>query len=337
MEWREIEIFTSKEGIEPLTGVLELLGINGFMINDSEEFKAFTEDKSANWDYIDDSLLGLKDKENSVTCYIPTNEQGDKLLDDLKRELEALKQRDTEGSFGRLEFEEKTVKEEDWANNWKQYFKPFRVGDRLVVTPSWEETNVSGDTCLVKIDPESSFGTGQHDTTRMCLELLSEMVSKGYKVLDLGCGSGILSIACSKLGASKLTLVDIDENSVKIAGQNLEKNDIPAESYELMCGNICDDPALRERIGGGYDLVCANIVADVLIAMSPYFKDFLGEQGVLIVSGIIEERAIEVHEALKAAGLSSFNIRRSDGWVAAPFTRSDNPLLESNHPESKTT
>ena len=327
MQWREIEIFTTKEGLEPLTGCLELLGINGFVINDSEEFKAFTEDKSANWDYIDDSLLGLKNKENSVTCYLPENEQGEQMLKDLGTELAAMKQRDTEGKFGKLEYVEKTVNEEDWANNWKQYFKPFAVGERIVVSPSWEKVNVAPDRRVIYIDPESSFGTGQHDTTKMCLDLLDGRVCEGDKVLDLGCGSGILSVAMAMLGATKLTAVDIDQNSVKIARQNLEKNGIPAESYELYCGNICEDEELRKKIGGGYQQVCANIVADVLIAMSDYFADFLSDDGVLIVSGIIRERAEEVHKVLKSKGLISCGVRISNDWVAGMFTTPRNPNL----------
>ena len=319
MQWREIEVFTTKEGLEPLTGCLNLLGINGFVINDAEEFAAFTEDKSANWDYIDDSLLGLKNRENSVTCYLPDNEQGDQMLIELKAELKALKARDTEGRFGRLEIRENTVKEEDWANNWKQYFHPFPVGQNLLVMPSWEQLDVPTPREIILIDPESSFGTGQHETTRMCLELLDGRVCEGDKMLDLGCGSGILSVASAKLGASHVTCVDIDENSVKIAKQNLEKNNISADKFTVKCGNICDDAALRDSLGGGYDVVCANIVADVLIAMSDYFMSFLDDDGVLIVSGIIKERADEVFRVLKSKGLKMVGMREREDWLAAMY------------------
>ena len=330
MQWREIEIFTTKEGIEPLTGCLELLGINGFQISDSEEFRAFTEDKSANWDYIDDSLLGLKDKENSVTCYIAMNEQGMLLIEDLKRELAALKERDTEGRFGRLDFEEKTVSEEDWENNWKQYFKPFTVGDRLAVSPSWESFETDSDRAVIYIDPESSFGTGQHDTTKMCLEMLDSTLCRGERVLDLGCGSGILSVAAAKLGADYITSVDIDENAVRIAKQNYEKNHVSEYQYRTLVGNILEDEELRAEIGGDYDLICANIVSDVLIAMSGLFAQLLSERGRLIVSGIIEERAFEVHDALKAAGLISCGVRKSGGWVTGLFTTPKHPYLSQN-------
>ena len=324
MEWREIEVFTTKEGLEPLTGALNLLGINGFVINDAEEFKAFTEDKSANWDYIDDSLLKLKERENSVTCYLPDNDQGEQMLIELKAELAAMKSRDAEGRLGRLEIREASVKEEDWANNWKQYFHPFPVGQNLLVMPSWETLDVPTPRQIILIDPESSFGTGQHDTTRMCLDMLDGRVCEGDLMLDLGCGSGILSVASAKLGAKKVTCVDIDENSVKIARQNLEKNSIPADRFEVMCGNICEDAALRERIGTGYDVVCANIVADVLIAMSDYFMSFLNDDGVLIVSGIIKQRADEVFSVLKQKGFIMVGIREREDWVAAMYATPNN-------------
>ena len=324
MEWREIEVFTTKEGLEPLTGALNLLGINGFVINDAEEFKAFTEDKSANWDYIDDSLLKLKERENSVTCYLPDNAQGEQMLIELKAELAAMKSRDAEGRLGRLEIREASVKEEDWANNWKQYFHPFPVGQNLLVMPSWETLDVPTPRQIILIDPESSFGTGQHDTTRMCLDMLDGRVCEGDLMLDLGCGSGILSVASAKLGAKKVTCVDIDENSVKIARQNLEKNSIPADRFEVMCGNICEDAALRERIGTGYDVVCANIVADVLIAMSDYFMSFLNDDGVLIVSGIIKQRADEVFAVLKQKGFIMVGIREREDWVAAMYATPNN-------------
>ena len=329
MEWREIEVFTTKEGLEPLTGALNLLGINGFVINDAEEFKAFTEDKSANWDYIDDSLLKLKERENSVTCYLPDNAQGEQMLIELKAELAAMKSRDAEGRLGRLEIREASVKEEDWANNWKQYFHPFPVGQNLLVMPSWETLDVPTPRQIILIDPESSFGTGQHDTTRMCLDMLDGRVCEGDLMLDLGCGSGILSVASAKLGAKKVTCVDIDENSVKIARQNLEKNSIPADRFEVMCGNICEDAALRERIGSGYDVVCANIVADVLIAMSDYFMSFLNDNGVLIVSGIIKQRADEVFSVLKQKGFVMVGIREREDWVAAMYATPNNKDIKN--------
>ena len=320
MNWVEVDIFTTSEGIEPVTGCLLGLGINGFVIKDAADFEEFLNDKSVNWDYIDDDLMGLKNCETTVTAYLPENAQGLDYLEAVKAELKALKQRDAENQFGRLEYELKNVREEDWANNWKQYFKPLEIGDKLLIKPSWEEVSEGETRKILEIDPATSFGTGQHNTTQLCLELVEKYLKDGDRVLDLGCGSGILSIGAVLLGAGDCVAVDIDANSVKIAGENAEKNHIPAEKYRAVCGNVIDDTELVKEIGGGYDLLCANIVADVLIGMSGLFAGFLKPGGRLIVSGIIDMRKDEVLDKIKEQGFELNEIREKEDWVAASFT-----------------
>ena len=320
MNWVEVDIFTTSEGIEPVTGCLLGLGINGFVIKDAADFEEFLNDKSVNWDYIDDDLMGLKNCETTVTAYLPENAQGLDYLEAVKAELKALKQRDAENNFGRLEYELKNVREEDWANNWKQYFKPLEIGDKLLIKPSWEEVSEGETRKILEIDPASSFGTGQHNTTQLCLELVEKYLKDGDRVLDLGCGSGILSIGAVLLGAGDCVAVDIDANSVKIAGENAEKNHISPEKYRAVCGNVIDDAALVSEIGGGYDLLCANIVADVLIGMSGLFAGFLKPGGRLIVSGIIDMRKDEVLDKIKEQGFELTEIREKEDWVAASFT-----------------
>ena len=319
MDWVEVDIYTTSEGIEAVTGCLLGLGINGFVIKDAKDFEEFLSDKSVNWDYIDDDLMGLKNCETTVTAYLPENAQGLDYLEAVKAELRALKTRDTENAFGRLEYELKNVREEDWANNWKQYFKPLEIGDKLLIKPSWEEIPEGETRKILEIDPASSFGTGQHNTTQLCLELVEKYLGNGDRVLDLGCGSGILSIGAVLLGADECTAIDIDANSVKIAGENAEKNNIPAEKYHAICGNVIDDSALVVEIGTGFDMVCANIVADVLIGMSGLFKGFLKQGGRLIVSGIIDMRKDEVLDVIKAQGFILVDIREKEDWVAASF------------------
>lgn len=319
MDWVEVDIYTTSEGIEVVTGSLLGLGINGFVIKDAKDFEEFLSDKSVNWDYIDDDLMGLKNCETTVTAYLPENAQGLDYLEAVKAELRALKTRDTENAFGRLEYELKNVREEDWANNWKQYFKPLEIGDKLLIKPSWEEIPEGETRKILEIDPASSFGTGQHNTTQLCLELVEKYLGDGDRVLDLGCGSGILSIGAVLLGAQECTAIDIDANSVKIAGENAEKNNIPAEKYHAICGNVIDDSALVAEIGTGFDMVCANIVADVLIGMSGLFKGFLKQGGRLIVSGIIDMRKDEVLDVIKAQGFILDEIREKEDWVAASF------------------
>lgn len=321
MNWVETDIYTTSEGIEPLTGRLLNLGINGFMIKDSSDFEDFLSDKTANWDYIDDDLMGLKNCETTVTVYLPENSQGRENLEAIKSELKALKTSDTVNKFGRLEYCLKNVKEEDWANNWKQYFKPLTIGEKLLIKPSWEEVADGEKRKILEIDPASSFGTGQHNTTQLCLELIEANIQADDKILDLGCGSGILSIGAVLLGAKSVFAVDIDENSVKIAKENAEKNHISKDIYTAKCGNIIEDEKLTAEIGSGYDLVCANIVADVLIGMSGKFGGFLKDNGKLIVSGIIDSRKDEVLDVIKSKGFELIEIREKEDWVAASFIK----------------
>ncbi|MGN1086190.1 MAG: 50S ribosomal protein L11 methyltransferase [Porcipelethomonas sp.] len=316
MNWTEAEIYTSTEGIDILCASLLDIGIKGFAIKDSEDFNEFLENKDGKWDYIDDDLMGLKNCETSVTVYLPDNSQGAEMLISLKQLLKRMKERDSSGSWGRLEFEIKSVKEEDWANNWKQYFKPLKVGEKLLVKPSWEEYDGSDSRTILEIDPASSFGTGQHNTTKLCLELLEKAVKGGERILDLGCGSGILSIGGILLGAKEATAVDIEENAVATALENAVKNNISMEKYHAYCGDIISDTDLREKIGSGYDIITANIVADVLIAMSTLFRSFLKPKSILIISGIITERKFEVVDAVVEAGFEVIEEAEGDGWAA---------------------
>lgn len=321
MNWTEVNIYTATDGIDPVCGCLLGVGITGFAIRDAKDFEDFLNDKTGNWDYIDDDLMNLRDCETCVTVYLPDNTQGADMLSALRSEMLALGERDEEKKFGRLAVELANVREEDWANNWKQYFKPLTVGEKLVIKPSWEDYGENDGRTILEIDPASSFGTGQHNTTRLCLELIEKNLKEGERVLDLGCGSGILSIAAVLLGAKEVTAVDVSQNSVETAKENAAKNNIPTEKYTAYCGDIISDNSLVEKIGGGFDLIAANIVADVLIAMSPIFEKFVKNGGTLILSGIITERADEVVEAVKSKGYTMLELREKDGWAAVSFRR----------------
>ncbi|MCD7810515.1 MAG: 50S ribosomal protein L11 methyltransferase [Ruminococcus sp.] len=321
MEWTELNIYTTTAGIDLLCSNLMDIGIKGFVIKDAEDFNEFLENKNGQWDYIDEDLMGLSNCETCVTVYLPGNSQGADMMQSIKAMLAKMKSNDADGSYGRLETEFSNIREEDWANNWKQYFKPLKVGERLVIKPSWEDYSNSDDRIILEIDPASSFGTGQHHTTRLCLELMEKVIKPDDKVLDLGCGSGILSIGAMLLGADSAVAVDIEQNSADTAMENALKNNISAEKYHTYCGNIITDEALANEIDGEYDIITANIVADVLIAMRNFFGRYLKPQGILIISGIIEERMDEVVNAVENSGFTALESNIKESWAAVKLIR----------------
>ncbi|MBD5129832.1 MAG: 50S ribosomal protein L11 methyltransferase [Ruminococcaceae bacterium] len=315
----QIDIYTSSQAIDGITGALTEYGITGFIIQDSADFEDFLADKNANWDYVDDELMGLKTVEPHITLYVHENAQGAETLAAIRGLVDGYKENNSDGYYGNIRLELANVKEEDWANNWKKYYKPFRVGKSLIIKPSWEDVEPKDGDRILEIDPASTFGTGQHHTTKMVMETLEEVVNGGERVLDLGCGSGILSIAALLLGAKDVTICDIFENAVKTASENIQKNKFT--SFTAHCGNIIEDKALRERIGGGYDVICANIVADVIIGMSPLFEGFLKNGGKLIVSGIIDERVDEVTAALSENSWKTVSAKNEEGWNCILLSR----------------
>lgn len=319
MEWTEVNIYTASEGIELLCAKLMDIGIKGFVIQDAGDFNEFLENKDGKWDYIDEDLMGLSDCETRITVYLPSNSQGADMLLSIRAMLSELKESDTEGIYGRLEAELSSIREEDWANNWKQYFKPVKIGEKLVIKPSWEEYENDGSRIVLEIDPASSFGTGQHHTTRLCLELLEKSLKNGDRILDMGCGSGILSIGAMLLGAESAVAVDIEQNAAETALENAVKNRISPEKYETFYGNILTDENLAGRIDAKYDVIAANIVADVLIAMKDHFVRYIKNGGTLIVSGIIEERMHEVIGVLEKVGFRDPEINVKEGWAAVKF------------------
>lgn len=317
MEWTELNIYTTTEGIDLICSRLMDIGVKGFAIKDAEDFNEFLENKNGKWDYIDEDLLGLSDCETCITIYLPNNNQGAEMLISVNAMLKEMKAADTENVFGRLETDFSSIREEDWANNWKQYFKPLKIGNKLLIKPSWEDYKADGDERIIlEIDPASSFGTGQHHTTRLCLELLENSIEKGDELLDMGCGSGILSIGAMLLGAENAVAVDIEENAVASAIENAAKNNIPEDKYKAYCGNVLSDNALADKIDKKYDIITANIVADVLIAMGSLFDRYLKENGILIISGIIEERMDEVINAVENCGFTKLEQNIKEGWAA---------------------
>lgn len=321
MNWTEACIETASEGIELLCAMLTDLGFKGFAIHDPADFEELMSGKVGHWDYLEEGLEDELTAGNpTLTVYIPENAQGAEQMVALRDELQRLR---AEGAdcFGSLTLTCKGIREEDWANNWKQYFQPLCIGNRLWISPTWVDAETPDGRVALRIDPGSSFGTGQHDTTRLCLAMLEDCVTAGCCVLDVGCGSGILSIGAMLLGAGCTEAIDIEQHAVDAAAENAARNGIATERYHAHCGNILEDEALVESLGGPYDVVCANIVSDILIAMRDLFVHFMKPGATLLLSGIIDERLDEVLDAMKSVGLSVVQIEQSAGWAAVRMTK----------------
>ena len=313
MDWLELKIDTSHAGLDAVTDMLEQQGVTGVMIDDEADFQSFLENNRQYWDYVDDDLLAQKKGVSRVTFYLERNEDAYGTVAAVRMAMSALKKEHPE--YAPLLLTMADVADEDWENNWKQFYKPMEIGSRLLVVPEWEE---AADPTRVKLvlNPGLTFGTGSHATTRLCLQALDTHIYGGERVLDLGCGSGILSIAALRLGAESAFACDIDEKCVDVAYENAALNGIGKDRYTVRWGNVLTDAALRQEMGVGYDIVVANIVADVIMGLSPHVRPFLKPGGLFLCSGIIDDRAAEVLEKLKADGWDVFEQRSSEGWFS---------------------
>lgn len=334
MNWIEVAVKTTTPGIEPVSGILIMNGISGYAVEDSADFEEFLHDKEIYWDYIEDSLMALRDCDTVVTFYVTDDAAGAEQLLLIKNALAQLHFEDKDAAYGELSVTLNNVADEDWANNWKKYFKPLAVGKKLLIKPTWENAENSDGRTIVEIDPSSSFGTGSHTTTKLCLQYIEKIDgligTRNYEMIDVGCGSGILGIAANKLSGAHITAIDIEENSVRVAKENFAANAVDSGEYELYVGSITDDKRLFEKISSKkYKMLAANIVADVLKAMAPYFKTLLDRDGYGVISGIISERADEVEESFKLNGFETVDKTDTDGWTAILIKHSSRSNFES--------
>ncbi|MBM6885060.1 50S ribosomal protein L11 methyltransferase [Pseudoflavonifractor phocaeensis] len=310
IKWLEVTLDTTREELDGLCARLTANGVTGFAIEDEEDFKSFLEQNHQYWDYVDDELLERMKGVCRVKFYVTDDADGKKQL---AAWTAGIDQPYTAAPLG----------DNDWAHSWQKYYQPMAVGEKLYIVPEWmrEDPVPAGKTPLY-LNPGLTFGTGSHASTQLCLMGLEEYTVPGKPVLDLGCGSGILSIAALSLGASHAAAVDIDPKAVDVAYENAAFNGIGRDRYRVLAGNVLDDGDLVADLAKEkYALVLANIVADVIIPLSATAGAFMDEGAVFLCSGIIDTRADEVAAALEKNGLHVFKRREQKGWVSLAARR----------------
>ena len=313
MKWLELHIDTTPAGLEPVSDLLRDQGIEGLVIEDEGDFHNFLEQNRQYWDYVDEGLEQSMAGKCRITFYLEDSEAGYRTLAMTRIALQPFKE--AHPAFGSLLLTMENVEDADWENNWKAFYKPMEIGERLIVIPDWEEADPNGRVAL-RLNPGLIFGTGSHATTRLCLQALERLVQPGMRVLDLGCGSGILSIAALLLGADSAFGCDIDDKAVDVAYENAALNGIGKDRYTVRAGDVLSDRKLRADMGAGYDIVVANIVADVIIALAATARDLMAPGGYFLCSGIIDDRAAEVKGKLVENGFTILEENTSEGWYS---------------------
>jgi len=301
MQWFELTINAPEGALSLVTEQLEEQGITDLLIEDEADFLAFLETNRAAWDYVDEELQETMRGVSRVIFYLETTPDGEAKLDTLRKALP-------------WPISARRIQEEDWANNWKKYYHPISVGERLLIVPEWETID-AGERIPLRLDPGLIFGTGAHPTTKLCLLAMERLVKPGQAVLDLGCGSGILSIAALLLGAADVTACDIDPKASDVVRANAALNGITEETLTPLCNDILAPGALRDCLGTvQYDLILANIVADVIIELSAFLAPWLAPGGHFVCSGIIDGRENEVEQALLSHGFTILEHHKDGDW-----------------------
>lgn len=302
MAWLEFTIETTPQSIDSAVTALSARGFSDLVIEDQSEFETFLEENRAYWDYIDEGLQKKLEGLSRIKLYLEdTDDHGRKRLDAAVKELG-------------LTMTAALLPETNWEESWKDNYPPQEIGDRIVVLPYWLAEE-STDRLKVILDPGLTFGTGAHPSTQMVMEVMENAVKPGFHCLDLGSGSGILSIAALRLGAETAVGIDIDPKAEDIARENAAYNGFAAPAFTALTGNVTEDTALMDTLAAKrYDLVLVNIVADVIIGLAPVLPHFLNESSTLICSGILDTRLSDVLDALTAAGLTVTATKAKDDW-----------------------
>ena len=310
MAWLELTVSTVSGSIEDVAAALTAAGFADLVLEDQTEFEDFLEDNRAYWDYIDETLQEKLQGLSCIKLYLETTDTAS--LQRLKGVLENLRQHHAD--WGELALSVKPLPDTDWEESWKENYPPQPIGESLVVLPYWQ-ADMETDRRKIILDPGLTFGTGAHPSTQMVMEFMEKLVHPGAKCLDLGSGSGILSIAALRLGASSAIGVDIDPKAENIARENAAYNGFAAPEFTALTGNVTEDKAMMEQLAAAeYDIVLVNIVADVIIGLSPVLPHFLKENSLLLCSGILDTRLADVTAALERAGLTVTDIHAKEDW-----------------------
>jgi len=305
MEWLELTVHTTTQGADLVSQQMMALGADGTQIQDRADIPD-PDKPNGYWELIDQSMIDNMPEDVLVQAWFPMDEKLPERIASLKTRLSEMQ---AQPGMGTLELTSSEVKDEDWSQVWKKFYKPFRAGRSLVVKPSWETYDAQPGDKIIEIDPGMAFGTGTHETTGMCLGLLDDYMTPGMRVIDLGTGSGILAIGAALLGAKDVLAIDIDPTAVKVACENVEINHL-SDAIQVMEGNLLD------HVDQVCDLCVANIIADVICMVSQPVRSHITPGGLFICSGIIKEREQDVVNALNAAGYQIMEIRRQGEWVA---------------------
>ena len=320
MNWYQFTIHTVSEAVEAIAYMLEDIGFQGVEIQDPQDILSQEKDPTA-WDYIDEDLLAGMDPEDvTVSSYRSfANVTSDHDLEDLMFTIQTrLKEIAQYLPIGKGTIEVSVKNEEDWANAWKKYYKPFRLGQHMYIVPTWiEPEDVREDDIRITMDPGMAFGTGTHETTYMCIELLESLIHGGERVYDIGCGSGILGSAAALCGADPVVCSDLDGNAVQVAEENVKMNHVD-DKVRVFKGDLLEVDAFAEAKA---DIVVSNIIADVIIGLAPQIPTVLKEGGYYISSGIIRERLEDVRKALTESGFTIVKVVEKGSWAAILATK----------------
>lgn len=305
IKWIEVQIKTTTEAEEIVINIMYELGVTGLAIEDPNDILAFQQSEE-DWDFIDPSILEQDYEGVVIKGYFPESEDLIDKIELIRDSIEKNPHNELDKGLGEVTTTE--VYEKDWAEAWKKYYKPRKVGEKIVIKPTWEEYEKTDDEIIVELDPGMAFGTGTHETTMMCIEALEKYVKKEHIVYDIGCGSGILSIVAAKLGAQKVVGVDLDDLCIKVSNENIEMNKVD-DIIEIRKGNLLD------VVNGKADIIVSNIIAEIIVNMADSLKDYLEDDGRFIASGIIVEKVDIVKEALAKNGFKILEIITMNDWA----------------------